>query len=209
MRRRLIDLLAERVIAHPSRILRATVERGDLRLEVEGWRWWDGTDGADGRLELVFAGLLGGALDATLLGLSSDDEDLDVLMVSPLAEEPWALTGRIHSLYCQGPLPDPLAVHAVVHDLLVGRRAPRSPFDYLNGGSTLDRFRWLTSRGNFLLSRAPPDLHVLIADEVARQAVPHSELVADYPATTDLFVRLGDASFICTDAWAEWDEDGC
>jgi hypothetical protein len=70
----LIDLLSERQIVHPSRIVSSTFQGGEVRLSIEGYPWWQGSLSHDpSRILFRFSGLTSGNI--SLITLLNDGDD--------------------------------------------------------------------------------------------------------------------------------------
>lgn len=205
MRVELIQLLRERQLVHPSRIVSAALEGRELRIAVEGHIWWRNTPApAEGKINFSFSTVTGsGQLEA--LFDSGDDEALETFDVSATSELPWAQPDA-YSIYCSSRLPDALAVFTAVQDYLLAERAPRIPGDFLNAGSQLSQFLKITASACYLLATGPDSICKIVRSELDRQSVPYTVLAANGHAESPLFVRLGGLTFFCDSAVAEFDE---
>lgn len=205
MKVNLFDLLRQREIVHPTRITAIEAGNRQLRVTVFGYPWWQSVISSnEGRIAFLFEGIKEGLLDADTLLDMEEDEALEVFRVSPLSNEQWATVGKSYAIYCSSPLPEPLKLYALVEDYLWNIHAPRSARDYLNvPNGSLTRFGEITKSSSFLVAKAPERLHQIISAELQRQNVRHNVLTSTRPATHNLFVEMGSASFTCERATAE------
>ena len=205
MRTDLQELLQQRQICHPTRIVAVEVSHRQLRITVEGKQWWrDHAGQQDGQIVFLFEGIEEGLLQASTLLDMKDDEALEVFEVSRLSDNGWAPPRHILKTYCLEPLPCPLKLYAIVEDYLFEVGAPRSSRDYLNiPNGSIAHFCQIASTRLFLLADAPPNIHELILAELRRQNVSHSVIASDGHPKEALFVRIGDSSFVCDRATAE------
>jgi hypothetical protein len=201
----LIELLRQREIVHPTRIVAVEGGHRRLRISVAGYPWWrDGVSDGEERIVFSFEGIDEGLLDAATLLHMEDDEALELCSVSPLSEEGWAAGGTSYATYCSGPLADPLRLYAVVEDYLWDADSPRSARDFLNvPDGRLARFCEISGTSSYLVADAPQAIHSIITAELQRQAVPHTVLVNERRSSHGLFVRIGGTSFVCERATAE------
>lgn len=60
-----MELLKERSVSHPSRVLATTVTDRQVRVQVIGWPWWksNADTSRDHAIELVFSGVSDGVLE--------------------------------------------------------------------------------------------------------------------------------------------------
>jgi len=147
----ILELLRQREIAHPSRLVSASLSAGEFRLIIEGYPWWrDGAAPAEGRIIMRFAGITSGDLD--LAGLLSADENevLEEFEVHLTSDLNWAQPEKA-SIFCSAPLPNPILVFTAVQDFLATSNAALTPADFLNGGDRLSRFIEITSAPDFCL----------------------------------------------------------
>lgn len=205
MKADLLDLLRQREIVHPTRIVAVEANHRQLRITIAGYPWWRATERAeDEQIVFSFDGVEEGLLDAETLLDREEDEAMEVFLVSPLAEQGWAYGGTSFATYCSEPLPEPLRLYAVVEDYLWGVGAPRSARDYLNvPDGSLVRFCELTRTGSFLVAEAPQALHNLVTAELLRQNVTHNVLTSERPSNQGLFVQISGTNFVCERATAE------
>jgi hypothetical protein len=205
MKTDLLDLLNQRDIIHPTRIVAVEASHRQLRITIAGYAWWrNDVGGGDEQIVFSFEGVGEGLLDAETLLDMEEDEALEVFEVSPLSEKGWAESGTSYATYCSGPLPYPLKLHAIIEDYLWDVGAPRSARDYLNiPNGSLSRFCEVTSTSSFLVAQAPQKIHELVLAELQRQYVPHNVLSSERASNQDLFVQIGDTSFVCERATAE------
>src|SRR3954447_22256231 len=164
MKADLAELLRQREIVHPTRIVAVEANHRQLRITIAGCPWWRATHSAeDERLVLSFDDVEEGVLDAETLLDMEYNHALEVFRVSPLSQEGWADGGASYAPYCSEPLAQPLMLYALVEDYLWNTAAPRSARDYLNvPDGSLARFCELTGTGSFLVATAPERVHKLV-----------------------------------------------
>ena len=204
MRVDLVELLAERSIAHPTRIERAVICRNRLELTVSGHAWWSDAGAGDpsSQVALVFEELSGGELPVCLN--DPYDEDLEAFWVQRLAGVGWAQPDT-NAIYCNGPLSDPVSLYSKLQAYLVAADAFKGPSDFLNQGEVLARFAKITSGKSYLLARGPDVVCRLLCDELGAQAVSHTVIAHSRPPEDRLWVRLNGSGFLCARAWAEFE----
>lgn len=202
--RDLIELLTDRPIVHPTRIDGVTWSGRKLTIAVRGYRWWESpyTDrNAEGAISLVFDGLGTGRLLTDELDLD-DDEALEDLHVRPVSDIPWAQACD-WSIYCSGPIGQPLALYGRVNDYLHSNGAFLKPDHFLNQAADLSRFAAMTQNNGFLIGHGPACIRDLICGELERQSVAHNILRTVAATEPKYLIRLGDSAFLCESAVAE------
>jgi hypothetical protein len=201
----LIDLLQQREIVHPTRIVAIETRQHELRLTIAGYPWWrQDAHGEEQQIVLSFQGVGRGLFDPETLLDMEDDEALEDFRVSPLSEEGWAEGGASYETYCSEPLPQPLKVYAAVEDHLWNAEAPRTARDYLNlPDGSFTRFCAMAGTASFLLSRAPEQIHQIVIAELQRQKVRHKVLRSERSPSYGLSVQIGGSRFVCYRATAQ------
>lgn len=202
----LFELLRERTLCHPSRIAAVEVRHRELRVRITGRPWWSESGLVEeGAIEFIFAGVREGILDADGLLDLEDDEALEALKIAPLDELSWSDAHPACAIYCLSPLPEPLALYAVIADLLWTGGSLKLAGDYLNmPDGTLSSFLRLAKEQLFLVANAPAPMADEIVNELTRQGVPHSVVALHRSPTTGVFVQLGGSRFVCESATARW-----
>jgi hypothetical protein len=203
-RRNLIDLLTDRPIVHPTRIGGVTWRGRQLTISVQGHRWWASPyedRRAEGGMSLVFNGLENGRLFTDELE-PDDDEALEDFEVVSVSKVPWAQACD-WSIFCSGPLSEPISLYAKVHDYLRLSDAFVGPERFLNQAGDLSRFVSMAKAAGFLIGRGPICIRDLICVELERQAVPHNVVRTTADAEPQYLVRLGNSAFLCQEAVAE------
>jgi hypothetical protein len=205
MKADLIELLGQREIVHPTRIVAVEASHRQLRVTIAGYPWWRATQREeDEQVVFSFEGVEERLLDAETLLDMEEDEALEFFSVSPLPEQGWAYSDTSYATYCSEPLPEPLRLYALVDDYLWSVGAPRSARDYLNApDGSLARFCELATSSSYLVAEAPEQLHHMILAELLRQGVAHNVIASKRPANDGLFVQMGGTSFVCRSATAE------
>jgi len=203
-RRNLMDLLADKPIVHPTRI-DAVVWRGrQLTIHVRGHRWWASPYEdrlSEGAISLVFNGLEDGRLFTDQLQ-PDDDGALAGFKVLPVSDVPWAQASR-WSIYSSGPIAEPLALFAKVHDYLQQTQAFLGADRFLNQATDLSRFVATVQSSGALVGQGPTPIRDLICTELERQRVPHNVVQTVPDVEARYLVRLGDSGFLCQEAFAE------
>lgn len=202
--RDLSELLTERPIVHPTRIDGVVWRGRKLIITVRGFRWWEGPytePQVEGEISLVFNDVGDGRLLTDEFDLDDDEalEDLEVRLVS---EIPWAQACD-WSVYCSGPISQPLTLYSILHDYLYSSDAFLTPEHFLNQASVLSKFAAMASLSGFLVGRGPSCIRDLICDELNRQSVPHYVLGTVTHTEPKFLVRLGNSAFLCGSAQVE------
>lgn len=207
MRTDLAQLLRDRPVVHPARVIATALEDRELRVRVVGWPWWNG--GADRNrdhaIEFIFGDVGEGALEP--LDFDSDyNEALEPFSVVETDTVPWAQPYG-SAIYCNAPLPRPLEVHLAVHDFLTSHGAFRRAAHYLNCRDTelLTRFIRVTQSSTYLLGRFPPTLRDIVCAELDAQKVSYSELPIALEKPRRLLVTIQRSQFFCETAVALFD----
>jgi hypothetical protein len=200
----LYELLTERPIVHPTRIDGVSWRGRKLIIAVRGYRWWESPYAerqAEGAMSLVFYDVGGGCLFTDEFDLDDDEalEDFEVRLVS---EVPWAQACD-WSIYCSGPIVQPLTLYSRVHDYLHLSDAFLTPEHFLNQAADLSRFAAMAQSSGFLVGRGPCCIRDLICDELDRQSVPHNVVRTVGDTEPKFLVRLGRSAFLCESALAE------
>lgn len=120
----------------------------------------------------------------------------------PVADVPWA-QGSDWSIYCSGPIGDPVALFAGVQDYLRRHGAFLGPEDFLNQAERLSTFTAMAQATGFLVARGPACIRDLVCRELERQSVPHNVLSTVADTEPRLLVRLGGSAFFCEEALIE------
>lgn len=204
MRRSLIELLAERQIAHPTRIERATIQNACLEVVTSGYPWWRNAEqpSEEGTLVLIFDGLSDGTLSVSVTASDGSEEDLEDFAVYPLASIDWAQP-QSHAIYCSGPLMDPVALYQRLEDYLYEHGAFKHVSDYLNNGYSLRAFSEMTAKMSYCLGHCPASVLEILSEELKAQHVPYTVIAHTCRPENRLWVRLNGSDFLCADAWAE------
>jgi hypothetical protein len=201
----LIQLLSERKIVHPSRIVSSRMADGEFRLSIAGYPWWRSPVGDDeGEISFRFSGVTSGQLDLTALLDQKEVEALEEFEIGLTSALYWAQADQF-SIYCSAPLPHPIAVYTVVENYLLAAGAPRTPSDYLNGAVRLSQFLEIVSSNGYLLATGPQSICSLVVEELGAQSVPHTIVEAKGRSEGRLFIKLGDSAFFCETAVAEFE----
>jgi len=204
MRVDLAQLLRDRPVGHPSRVIAASLEGRDFRVRVVGWPWWtDNVDRSrDHGIEFIFRGVGDGVLEP--LDFDSEfDEALEPFSVIASDDSPWAQP-RGSAIYCNAPLPKPLDVYLTVHDFLASHGAFRRAWQYLNcpNREQLTPFCQITQTSSYLLGRFPPAVRNLVCAELDAQGVSYSELPTGHEKPGRLLVTIQRSQFFCETAEA-------
>ena len=198
-------LLAEKTFSHPSIIRDVRLADGGLRLTVAGYSWWAERPAySDEPVILSFSGISSGSLDLLAVLDEEDDEALGDFEIELADRLEWARP-KTFSLYCSQPLPEPLAVHAIVERWVQPAQGVRGVGDFLHGAEQLSTFLTYAASQVFLLASGPDSLCPLLVGELGRQGVRHqiSSFGTDY-AEGRYFVRLaGGTWFFCDSATLE------
>lgn len=206
MRQDLVQLLRDRSVGHPSRVVAATLEGCDLRVRARGWPWWsDKADtGRDHAVEFIFGGVGDGVID--LPDFDAEHDALEPFSVVPSDDLPWAQQNG-SAVYCNAPLPKPLEVYLAVHDFLASHGAFRRAWQFLNcpDDERLAPFVQITQSSSYLLGRFPPAIRNLVCVELESQGVTYSELPTVFEKPGRLLVTIGMSQFFCETADAVLD----
>lgn len=203
----LLDLLATREIAHPSRLVSAKIEGGALNLVFEGWSWWRAErPEQEGRIEFVFSGVTRGTIALPDLACWELNEVLEDFSICPTQTLSWAHPVT-RALYCSAPVPDPLTIYQKVEDFLQEERALKTPADFLHGAGRLSRFLDYARSSFFLLAECPPAISEMVEADLQAQNVPYQALGLAGELEAPICVRFGEHGFYCETASAVLDAD--
>jgi hypothetical protein len=200
-----IDLLREREIVHPSRIVSSFLGDGEFRLSLAGYPWWRDRAGDDeGRIGFRFSGVTSGSLDVRRLLDHVEVEWLEQFEIELTSTLDWANPHQF-GIYCSAPLSNPLAVYMAVENYIFDSRAIRSPGDYLNGADRLSTFFEIATSSGYLLATGPELIRSIVVAELKSQSVPHTVHETERHAEGRLLVRFQGSAFFCGAALAEFD----
>src|SRR5271155_2569639 len=197
MRIDLAGLLQSRPISHPTRIVSASILSGALRVIVRGNAWWrpSSTTVDERTIEFAFENIREGHIKIEDFG--DDDEALETFEITASAEVGWAQPDAF-SIFCSGPLKDPLKLYLRVHDFLKEIDAYREPDEFLNYASgRLAQFIQITSSSSFLVARGPECIRKIVCDELEKQGVAHNVIATALTPRRGWLVRLGESHFLC------------
>ncbi len=202
--RDLFELLSERPIVHPTRIDGVAWRGRKLALAVRGFRWWESPyieREDEGSMSLIFDNVGAGCLCTDEFYVDNDEalEDFELRLVS---EVPWAQACD-WSVYCSGPIAQPLVLFGALHDYLLSSDAFLRAEHFLNQAANLSRFAAMAQTRGFLIGQGPRCIRDLICEELDRQSVPHN-VVKIVAADQRFLVRLGNSAFLCDSALAEF-----
>jgi hypothetical protein len=203
-RRDLIDLLQERPIFHPSWIDGISWRGRTLTIAIRGSRWWEGpydAAQAEGAASIVFDEVGEGRLYTD--GLDPDfDEALEGFEILPVSEVAWAQAPG-WSIYCSGPIGNPLRLYSRVHDYLSSDDAFLPAEHFLNQADDLSKFVAMAQSAGFLIGHGPSRIRDLICEELVHQSTPHNVIERKCGAWPKFLVRLCNSAFLCGNAALE------
>jgi hypothetical protein len=200
-----VQLLSERRIAHPSRIVSSSIAAREFRLSVEGYPWWrSSVVGEEDKISFRFSGVTHGHLDLYALLHPEESEALEEFNISLTSTLDWAKPNRF-SIYCSAPLLRPLTVYTIVENYIRASRAHRTPGDYLNGAAHLSQFIEIVTSAGYLLATGPESIRNLVVSELEAQSIPHTVVETKGRSEGRLFVRLEGSAFYCETAVAEFE----
>ncbi|MDI1365714.1 MAG: hypothetical protein PSX79_12775 [bacterium] len=204
----LVSLLSERKVVHPTAIARGVLEGRNFRVVVVGHPWWrcDPAPKSENVIHLIFENISQGLLDLPLTD-EDWDEGLDTFSITGLEGVAWAQPS-LRQIFCSAPTPDPIRFYALLTAYLKAEGAFTSAAHYLNGGSEPHRFVETLGSPGYLIATAPEAIARIVCAELDRQGVPHTVQgsVSTTPDTR-LWVKLGDANFVCGRAFAEFESE--
>lgn len=204
----IVDLpavLARKMFSHPSFLKEARLADESLRLVVNGYSWWtDKPDYSDEPVVMLFSGISEGALDLASMLDSDDDEALGDFNVLPVEDLEWMRPGAF-TLYCNQPIPEPLAIYDIVERWVAPACGVREVHDFLHGAERLATFLEYAASQIFLLATGPDSLRALLVRELERQGVQHQLMPSQsQPHGGRYLVRLaGGTWFFCESATLE------
>lgn len=213
MRVELVELLNNREICHPSRIVSLyTNFDSNLRIEVIGYPWWleTPTPDFDRKITFYFKGITDGCLDSDIFSTDGSEEDLETFSVWPLSENKCA-EGDHCDVYCSSPLSRPLDVYATLHDFLLSNNSPYGPDHFLNFGrsGSLNEFANIASSTSFLLYSGPEALCKIVCDELKKFGTDFN-VIKDIGWSTNsnelICIQFSRQHIICQSAYAIFDD---
>jgi hypothetical protein len=202
----LAELLAEREIIHPTKIDSVMWANDELVISATGFPWWERAHldrKLNGRIRLIFSGIDDGVLRPDEIN-AEDDEALEDFEVVPVAQVDWAQPKR-WSVFCSGPVPEPMALYVRLHDYLARRRAFLLPEAFLNHATEISRFIEMAHTPGFKLGQGPECVRALLCAELERQGVTYNVVPTPADEAGRWLVRLGGSSFLCRSAAAEFE----
>lgn len=210
MKMDLVTLLETRTIGHPSRFLALRMDKtSELQIDVMSHPWWDQAprDLEERKIVFHFTGIRDARIDFSDLAPDPHNEFLECFRARRLEDLEWA-RGSWRQIYCSQAIPDPLSIHAALHDFLVSMDCPYGPDHYLNMGGhrSLSAFLGICASGNFLFCDAPPSICDLMVRLLEKQGVEMAFLERGDISGSLLWVGLGQSHFVCQSAYAVFQE---
>jgi hypothetical protein len=200
-----IQLLREREIIFPCRIVSSILADREFRLTVAGYPWWrDQAGDAESQITFRFSGMGTGNLDLSSLLDYEDHEWLEEFEIDLTSTLDWADPNQF-SIYCSAPLLNPVAVYLAVEDYIVASNALRTPGDYLNGANRLSTFLEIATSPGYLLATGPEPIRSIVVAELNSQSIRHTVLETKRHTQGRLLVRLQGSAFFCATALAEFE----
>ena len=200
-----LQLLSERKIVHPSRIVSSTIAAREFQLSIAGYPWWRNSVGDDeDKISFRFSGVTHGHLDLYALLHPEEVEALEEFNISLTSTLDWAKPNQFQ-IYCSAPLLRPFTVYTIVENYILASRAHRTPGDYLNGAAHLSQFLEIVTSAGYLLATGPESIRNLVVSELEAQSTPHTILEIKGRSEGRLFVRLEGSAFFCETAVAEFE----
>ncbi|MGP1395667.1 MAG: hypothetical protein ACTS3R_09160 [Inquilinaceae bacterium] len=181
----------------------------ELHIDVMSHPWWDESprDLEERKISLYFSELRDARIFFSDFGPYPSNEFLEDFRVRRLEDLEWA-RGSWRQIYCSQAIPDPLSIHAALHDFLVSMDCPYGPDHYLNMGDhhRLSDFLGICASGNFLFCDAPPSICDLMAQLLEKQGVEISSVERGDLSGSLSWVGLGQSHFVCQSAYAVFQE---
>jgi hypothetical protein len=207
MRVDLTQLLRDRPVVHPSRIVSMTLNDRELCVRVTGYPWWEdrAEKGRNGSIEFIFGDVTDGVLDPLDFEFEFD-EALEIFSVSATSDLPWAQP-QGSAIYCNAPLRHPTPVYLIVHDFLASQGAFRRAWQYLNcpESEQLTPFIQITQSSSYLLGRFPLAIQNLVCGELDAQGVSYSAIPIALEKPGRLLVTFQKSQFFCETAEATFE----
>lgn len=207
MRIDLTKLLTDRTVRHPSVLKKVHWSSDGLKLTLEGYPWWRQNGPyceETNKIDFVFRNIGEGWIIPDTFNFF-DDEFLEDFEVIPLEQAGWAQPCE-WSIYCSGPIPDPLRLYMRVNDHLAGADSFRTVGDFLNCAQTVSGFMEIAESSSYLLARCPESIRLLLTDELKKQNAPFTEERPVHKISQGFLVRVGNSAFLCGHAWADISE---
>src|SRR5947207_15471921 len=122
-----IQLLSERRIVHPTRIVSSSISTREFRVSIVGYPWWRSTRGDhEDKISFRFSGVTHGHLELYALLHPEEAEALEEFNISLTSTLDWAKPHQFQ-IYCSAPLLRPFTVYMIVETYILASRAPRTP----------------------------------------------------------------------------------
>lgn len=212
MRIDLLDLFDTREIVNPSTIAKIELEAGSIKATVFGYPWWRSPKGRpnEGTLTMTFQGIEYALIDHGTLIYDFEDH-LDIFWGGSWNALPWR-QGASGSIYCNRPIPDPVAVFVAVENYLSEQTCPFGPEEFLHsygGDGFLTSFKNLVESPGYYLGGGPAPICHLICAELDRQGVTyklHGATGENDDPELQYFSLTGQTFIVCEKAFAEFDD---
>ena len=207
----LLELLSEKEICHPSRIIDLQFySNNSLKITVTGFPWWlgDTRTSDEGKITFHFEDIEDGSIEPNLILHDMFDEDLEKFEAIKLSDCEWA-RGTECEIFCSAPLTSPMEIYKIFHDFLISTNCPYKVSDYLNFGisNKIEDFVSMTKKNNFLLFTGAESAGKIIVD--ALEAHKHQYKILrrkDLDLSQDLiFAQFHNSYLICKKAYAVYD----
>lgn len=203
-----IQLLREREIYFPCRIVSATLADREFCVTLAGHPWWRDQVGAgadaESQITFRFSDVGKGNLDLNALLDREENEWPEQFGIELTSALEWASPNQF-GIYCSAPLPNPIAVYTAVENYISASRALRTPGDYLNGAHRLSNFLEIVASLGYLLATGPEPIRDIVVAELKSQSVRHTIHETKRHTEARLLVRLQGSTFFCDTAVAEFD----
>lgn len=204
----LLDVLRNREIIHPTRVVELQFGKNEAILKIEGYPWWlpssekQKIDSSEASIRMASISLA--RLTESCLLADAYEEDLEDFAVSECRQEVWN-QGVAAQVFCTDSVQNIPSLLSAIDDFLCQSACPINRSVFLYQEDTFSAFVRTLSSSSFQLCRAPMALCQCISKELKKQEVRHNIVSSDMPFASDLLVKWRDGFIICQEVIIEWD----
>ncbi|HTM80328.1 hypothetical protein [Asticcacaulis sp.] len=205
MRVKLQNLLSERQVCHPTRLMAISAAKGELRIIFHGYVWWKDNVNDEGQITFIFTRPNSGALNADIFSECGDgeaDEILEDFLIST-TESGGLSDYPILTLYGSSPIPAPQALYLKLDDYLRKLYTYKRPSDFLNGDGATG-FAQISQSSAYLIARGPGAVCDIIVRELDEQGVNYYYGEKTATRRNGVLVHWLGSVFECEGAFAEF-----
>lgn len=204
----LLDLLGEREIVHPSTVKKIAYSNGALEIDICGYPWWlpkrKAQQMCDSHALIEFRDISHANLTESVLHNDSLAEDLEEFNLEALSLAEWN-KGHSTEVFCSEPVEAMLPILSALDQHLIDQNCPFSWQQFVNFGHSISEFLEPKTFGSFKLCEGPAAICEVVAKELDKMNVKHTQITSHRPFFSGILMRWWDSYLISDDATISWD----